>query len=370
MTKEEERAAAKLFLAKIRGDTEAIGRKLRIMEVCGTHTVAIFRTGLRPLLADSVELVSGPGCPVCVTPNDYVDKAITYAERSDVVIATFGDMLKVNGAKGNLSDIRAKGAEVRVVYSPLDSLAIARDNPDKKIIFLAVGFETTAPAAAGAVLQAKSDGIKNLFMLSAQKLVPPVMRALLDSGDIRVDGFLLPGHVAVVTGAEYFDFLAEEYQLSGVVGGFNAVQLLRAIARLAKLIRAGESAVLNEYESVVKPHGNATARRIMYEVYEPAAANWRGMGEVSHSGLELREEFSEYDIERALPLAVNFDSAMPSGCSCGAVLRGQVNPRECRLFGRACTPEHAVGPCMVSVEGVCAAWYKYGGGNFAYARAE
>ena len=342
------------------------GRRIRIMEVCGTHTVAIFRAGLRQVLPEGIELVSGPGCPVCVTADDYIDAAIAYAGMEDVIITTFGDMLKVPGTRSSLAEAQTQGADVRIVYSPLDALAIAADNPAKQVVFLAVGFETTAPTEAAAVLAAQAQSLRNFFLLSAQKLVPPVMRALLHGGETHVDGFLLPGHVSVVTGTEGFDFLARDYSVPGVVGGFQPLEILRAVDLLVRQIAAGEARIENAYESVVRREGNPAARAAVARVYEPAAVRWRGLGTIPASGLSMREEYAQYDFARVRPLSVEVQGDGRHGCRCGEVLRGAIVPRDCALFGRACVPEHAVGPCMVSVEGTCAAWYKYGGGRFRY----
>ena len=338
---------------------------LRFMEVCGTHTVSIFRAGIRQILPKNIELVSGPGCPVCVTDDEYIDKAIAYAKNSDVIIATFGDMLKVPGSHENLSEVQAEGANVKIIYSPQDCLKIAEENPNKKIIFLAVGFETTAPTAAATVLMAKNLNLKNLFFLSAQKLVPPALKMLLNDSAVKVDGFLLPGHVAVVTGTKIFEFLASDYKIPSVVSGFEAEEILLAILNLLKQIDEKKIFVANEYKSVVKPEGNIAAQKILSEVYEEVDANWRGLGKIKNSGLKMRENFSDFDIEKILPVEVERFSKK-TACRCGEVLRGIVTPTECPLFGKNCQPLHAVGPCMVSVEGVCAAWYKYGGMNFKF----
>ena len=338
---------------------------LRFMEVCGTHTVSIFRAGIRQILPKNIELVSGPGCPVCVTNDEYIDKAIAYAENSDVIIATFGDMLKVPGSHSSLSEISAAGANVQVIYSPQDCLKIAAENPSKKIIFLAVGFETTAPTAAATVLMAKNLGLKNLFFLSAQKLVSPALKMLLNDDKVKVDGFLLPGHVAVVTGTKIFEFLASDYKIPSVVSGFEAEEILLAILNLLKQIDDKKISVANEYKSVVKSVGNIAAQKILSEVYEKVDADWRGLGTIKNSGLKMRENFSEFDIENILPVEVEKISKK-TACRCGEVLRGIVQPVECPFFGKNCQPLHAVGPCMVSVEGVCAAWYKYGGMNFKF----
>ena len=367
LTKAEEREFAKELVQKI-GELAALtGRKLRFMEVCGTHTVAIFRAGLRQILPDSVELVSGPGCPVCVTPDDYMDKAIALAQRDDVIIATFGDMLKVPGSKSSLNEAKTNGADIRIVYSPLDSIQIAKDNPDKKVIFLAVGFETTAPTAAATVLAAEQQGITNLYMLSAQKLVPPVMEALLNDEEVHVDGFILPGHVSVVTGTGVYEPVIAKYHVPGVVTGFEPLQILRGLYRLVQQVVNGEAKVENEYTDVVKTEGNPVSMAITNKVYESCDTGWRGMGIVPLSGLKMKAEYARFDIEQVLPIEVE-TVVKKTACRCGEVLRGIVTPKECPLFGKACVPTHAIGPCMVSVEGVCAAWYKYGQGRFEYGK--
>lgn len=339
---------------------------LRFMEVCGTHTVAIFRSGIRQILPDNVELVSGPGCPVCVTSDDYIDKAIAYARRG-FIVATFGDMLKVPGSRSSLAEAVADGADVRIVYSPLDAVKLAQENPRRRIIFLAVGFETTAPTAAATVLAAKAQGVKNLFMLSAQKLVPPALRTLLNDSAVKVDGFLLPGHVAVVIGAKAFNFLAEAFNVPSAIGGFEAEEILIALLSLLEQVDSGRAEVANDYRSVVKAEGNVAAQKVLSRVYEVTDAQWRGMGTIPASGLRMREEFATFDIERVEPLELE-RVEKKSACHCGEVLRGIVKPTDCPLFGKACKPLHAVGACMVSVEGVCAAWYKYGGGKFNWQR--
>ena len=340
-------------------------KKLRFMEVCGTHTVAIFRSGIRQILPENVELVSGPGCPVCVTNDDYIDKAIEYSRRKNFIVATFGDMLKVPGSRSSLAAAVAEGADVRIIYSPLDCLKLATENPRKKIIFLAVGFETTAPTQAATVLAARAQGIKNLFMLSAQKLVPPALRFLLSDAAIKVDGFLLPGHVAVVIGADAFNFLAEEFQIPSAVGGFEADEILTALESLLEQIDGGRAEVTNNYRAVVKAEGNVAAKKILAQVYEVTDAEWRGIGKIPASGLRMRDKFAAFDIERIEPIEIERVDKK-TACRCGEVLRGIINPTACPLFEKACQPLHAIGPCMVSVEGVCAAWFKYGGNKFSF----
>ena len=364
-TIKEKELSARL-LEEIKRLTAGREHPLRLMEVCGTHTVSIFRAGLRQLLPAEVELVSGPGCPVCVTPDGYMDAAIAYAGMEDVIVATFGDMLKVPGSVSSLAEAMAHGGDVRIVYSPLDALTMAKENPEKKIVFLAVGFETTAPTAAAAVLTAEREDVGNFYLLPAQKLVPPAIRALLADEDTRIDGFLLPGHVAVVTGSDNFTFLAEEYHLPGVVAGFSPTELLRGIYRLVCQVVAGEARIENEYRSVVRAEGNTAAQEMMARVYETCTAEWRGLGAIPDSGLRLRAGYRRFDFSEVRPLQLSPVPPKKNGCRCGEVLRGKILPKECKLFGKACVPEHAAGPCMVSAEGVCAAWHKYGGGIFQY----
>ena len=368
MDKDVEREAATHLVGAIDELGRKVGVPVRLMEVCGTHTMTIFRSGIRQLLPPNVELVSGPGCPVCVTADDFIDKAVAYAQEPGTIIATFGDMLKVPGTCGSLAAASAQGANVQVVYSPLEAISIARENPRKRVIFLSVGFETTTPAIAAVVKTAAEEGIGNLFFLSAPKLVPPVMRFLLDDKTTRIDGFILPGHVAVIVGAAAFDFVAKEYELPCVVAGFEPLSILRAVYRLLAQIYSGEATLVNEYKSVVSDGGNVNARQVMESVYEPCTATWRGMGEITASGLRLKGKWRNYDIEYKDPLDVKPSTLAANGCRCGEVLRGVITPPECPLFAKACVPNAAVGSCMVSSEGVCAAWYKYGQGRFSHVR--
>ena len=274
-------------------------------------------------------------------------------------------MLKVPGSRSSLAAAQADGATIKIIYSPLDCIKLALENPDKRIIFLAVGFETTAPTAAATVLAAKAKGIKNLFMLSAQKLVPPALKFLLKDSAVKVDGFLLPGHVAVVIGANAFNFLVTDFKMPGAIGGFEAEEILSAIKSLLEQIDGNRAEVSNNYRSVVKAEGNLSAQKILSTVYEVADVAWRGMGTIPASGLKMREEFAAFDIERVAPLELE-RVTKKTACRCGEVLRGLLKPTDCPLFGKACQPLHAVGACMVSVEGVCAAWFKYGGNNFKW----
>lgn len=358
----DEKKIAQFLLEEI---DRLIEHPVRIMEVCGTHTVSIFRAGIRQLLPEKVELVSGPGCPVCVTPNDYLDTAIAYARQKDVIITTFGDMLKVPGTSSSLLKVKAEGADIRIVYSPMDSLAIAKENPQKKVIFLAVGFETTSPTAAATILMAKNEHIENFFVLTAHKLTPPAVEALLDANEIKIDGFLLPGHVCVITGEEPFEFIAKKYKLPAVVAGFEPLDILQSIYLLAKQINEGRAEIENQYKRVVKNLGNIQAKQIMDMVYTKSAANWRGLGKIEGSGLDLNEAFSQFNALKMIPVEKEVSKEAP-GCRCGEVLRGLKKPTDCPLFGKVCTPQHAVGSCMVSVEGTCAAWYKYGARTFHF----
>ena len=361
MTDEQVKKAAEYFT---KGIADLAGsRPIRLMEVCGTHTVAIFKAGIRQLLPKTVELVSGPGCPVCVTPNEYLDRAIAYSKQPQVIITTFGDMLKVPGSSSTLAAQKSAGADVRVIYSPLESLEIATANPDKKIIFLAVGFETTAPLAAATIMMAKQADIRNFYVLSAHKLVPPALNVLLQSKDSRVDGFLLPGHVSAIIGLAPYEFLIDKFNTPGVVAGFEPLDILQSIYMLTKQINRGVPKLENQYGRIVAPAGNKVACQTVDQVYRPADAVWRGLGNLPGSGLSLREEYGAFDATRNLPVTVE-DTKEPIGCRCGQVLRGVMMPTDCPLFGKTCLPEHPVGSCMVSVEGTCAAWYKYGAGRW------
>ena len=335
-------------------------RPLRLMEVCGTHTVAIFRHGLRQLLPEAVELVSGPGCPVCVTPTSYMDLALAYAEQPEALIATFGDMLRVPGSFSSLEEAKSRGADIHTVYSPLESLELAERFPEKRVIFLGVGFETTAPLTAACVREAARRQLSNWLLLPAHKVVPPALSSLLQDPESRVDGLLLPGHVAVVTGTSVFANLP----VPAVVAGFEALDILEAIVRLVRQAAQREVRLENAYRRVVRPEGNLVALSMVKEVYEPADSAWRGMGVLAKSGLRVRQEFSRWDAAQAWPLSTPESKEIP-GCCCGEVLKGRRQPPQCPLFGRTCTPLQPVGACMVSVEGVCAAWYKYGAGRWS-----
>jgi len=336
------------------------GRPVNLMEVCGTHTVSIFRHGIRSLLPPNVNMLSGPGCPVCVTANADLDKAIVLAREPGVILATFGDMLKVPGSYSSLREAKAEGANVRVVYSPLDALELARENPTKSVVFYAIGFETTAPVIACSILEAERLGLDNYFIISVHKLIPPAIRTLLNSDDVRIDGFLLPGHVSTIIGSRPYEFIADHYGVAGVITGFEPLDILQGIAMLLDQIADGEARIAIQYRRAVRPEGNVKALEYLHRLFEPCDAEWRGLGLIPKSGLRLREEYAAFDAERRFEINGPPPREHP-GCRCGEVLRGVVTPPECPLFAKACTPEHAIGPCMVSSEGTCAAWYRYGG---------
>ncbi|MCK5796148.1 MAG: hydrogenase formation protein HypD [Deltaproteobacteria bacterium] len=338
------------------------GPERRLMEVCGTHTVSFFRSGVKGLLPPEVRLVSGPGCPVCVTASGYLDAAVRLAERG-LTICTYGDMVRVPGTTASLGEIRAQGGKVQVVYGARDALKYAIEHPDEEVIFLAVGFETTAPATALTVLEAQREGATNFSVLTAHKLAVPAMMALLSAGEVPIDGFICPGHVSVIIGSEAYRPIIETYAKPCVVAGFEPPSMLTALRRLVALCNAGEADLDNAYANVVRPHGNPTALAVLDRVFEPSNAIWRSLGTIPESGLVLRDAFATFDAEKRHDVQGLGDDEHPSGCLCGEVIQGKVDPTECALFGRRCTPARPVGPCMVSSEGTCAAWYKYGPGR-------
>ena len=335
------------------------GRPVQFMEVCGTHAHAAGRWGLRQLLPETVSLLSGPGCPVCVTPPGEIDWALELAERPDTTVASFGDMLRVPGSAGSLADRRAAGAQVQVVYSPLEAVDLARAQPQRQVVFIGVGFETTAPAVALAVRTAAHEHLDNFSLLCCHKLIPPAMRGLLESGEVRVDGFLCPGHVSAVLGLAPYQKLAEQYHAPCVVAGFEITDLLRGLRSLVRQVAEGRAEVENEYPRAVRPEGNPRARALVDEVFRVVDARWRGLGWLPLSGLALREAYAGLDAVRRFGLKPSEAGEHPL-CHCGEVLRGVLRPHACEAFGTACTPEQPLGPCMVSSEGACAAEYRYG----------
>ena len=332
----------------------------QIMEVCGTHTMAIAEAGIRSLLPKNVRLISGPGCPVCVTPPEDIDTVLELSQEKDVILTSYGDMLRVPGSRrgDSLLRRRAQGADVRIVYSPMDALEIAAKESGKQVVFLGIGFETTAPGTAAAVLTAKARGLKNFSLLSMLKSVEPALRTLMAMDAFAVDGFLCPGHVATIIGEAGFRFLPEEYRMPGVIAGFEAEEILLAVWLLLKQISDGDAIIQNAYSRAVRPDGNPQAKKTLDDCFSLTAARWRGLGEIPDSGFILREELAEFDAARRFTLRTGTPT-LPNGCRCGDVITGKLRPRQCPLFGKACTPEDPVGPCMVSSEGACAAAYKY-----------
>jgi hydrogenase expression/formation protein HypD len=331
----------------------------RLMEFCGGHTVAIFKHGLRQLLPDNIEMLSGPGCPVCVTAGADLDKAIALGRLPEVIITSFGDMVRVPGSHSSLQKAKAEGADVRIVYSAQDALTIARDNPGKSVIFIGIGFETTAPTIAASILQAEQEGIKNYYVLSLHKVCPPIMKAILDMGEVNLGGIICPGHVSAIIGSRPYEFIASDYKIACAVSGFEPLDILLAVDSLVGQIESGEPGVEIAYRRGVKPEGNLPAIRLMETVFEVGEANWRGIGPVPASGLQIRQKYEKYDASKNFTVDPG-PTLEPKGCICGSVLRGVSTPLECKLFRVTCTPEHPVGPCMVSSEGSCATYYQYG----------
>ena len=351
---------ARSLLARIESRST---RPLRLMEFCGGHTHAILRYGLRSLLPETLDLRSGPGCPVCVTSNADLDRAIALASVPGLILTTFGDMMRVPGSRQSLQDAKAAGADVRTVYSIRDALEIARraaaEDPVRPVVFLGVGFETTAPTIAAALLQAQAEGLPNFSVLSLHKLTPPATRAILDAGEVALNGVIGPGHVTTIIGSQAWEFLPSDYGVPVAVAGFEALDILRAVADLVEMVEVGRPAVANSYARSVTRQGNPAALAVLERVFETGAADWRGLGVVPASGLSLRPEFADFDASRRY--AVDPGPVREhKGCLCGDVLRGTVLPPECPLFGQVCTPVRPVGPCMVSAEGACAAYYQFG----------
>jgi hydrogenase expression/formation protein HypD len=349
---------AKGLIDSIAATAAKIGREVKIMEVCGTHTVAIAKNGLRAVMPENVTLLSGPGCPVCVTANEDIDLAIEFAKRPDTIVTTFGDMMKVPGSYSSLSREKADGRDVRIVYSPLDALALAAKEPDKQVVFIAVGFETTIPLIAASIHRAQEQGLTNFSVFSAHKTVPKALEALVNDPEVQIDAFILPGHVSTIIGTEPYRFIAEQYHVPGVVTGFEPVDVLKGVYMLLKQLEEGRSEIENGYPRGVSEHGNEVAWALVEEYFMPVAADWRGIGVIPDTGLGLRPEYDAYNALVKLPVTPP-EPKQIKGCQCGDVLRGVILPYQCRLFSKACTPEHPIGPCMVSSEGSCAAYYRF-----------
>lgn len=358
-------AAAKKLLRAIEANAGKLEAPIALMEVCGGHTHTIYRYGLENLLPENIELVHGPGCPVCVIPMGRVDDALWLAAQDDVILATFGDMMRVPGSDGSLLDARARGADVRFVYSPLDALKLAEENPDKHVVFFAVGFETTAPSTAVTLEAARRKAVPNFSVFSNHVTIEPPLRAIVDGGETEVDGFIGPGHVATVVGTKAFDFLPAEFGMPCVVAGFEPLDILQAVAMLLEQfvsgdVAAGKATVGNQYARVVRAEGNPAAEALLDRVFTVRDRfEWRGLGWLDDSGLGIADEYAQWDAEKrfTVPGALIPD---PVACECGSVLTGRIKPWECRVFGTACTPDTPIGTCMVSPEGACAAYYNFG----------
>ena len=337
------------------------GGRVNFMEVCGTHTMAIAASGMRKLLPKELRMLSGPGCPVCVTSQGDIDRVLALAAIPGVIITTFGDMLKVKGSKGlDLQSARERGADVRVVYSPLDAVALAAAEPSREVIFIGVGFETTAPVIGGAVVRAEKAGLGNFSSTAFFKLVPPALELLLSDPENRIHGFMLPGHVSAIIGTGPYKFVAEKYRVPCVVTGFEPLDILSGINMLLKQVLSGEPKVEDEYFRAVRAEGNPAAQKLMKEVFSVTTANWRAIGPVPGTGMEFSKAYARFDAVKRFGIKYE-EAPEPKGCLCGKILLGKALPPDCPLFGKACTPSSAVGPCMVSSEGACAAWFKYGG---------
>jgi hydrogenase expression/formation protein HypD len=345
------------ILEKIR---QASKKEVRLMEVCGSHTMSIFRNGIRQLLPDTITLLSGPGCPVCVTSQWEIDSFIALSQIENVIIATFGDLMRVPGTGTSLQKQKADGRDIRVVYSTFDAINIARKNPDKKVVFLGIGFETTAPTVAASILTAQKMGLDNYFVYSAHKLVPPMLFALMGDDKVCIDGFMLPGHVSVIIGVEAYRPFFNQFCIPSVVVGFEPADILYGVFLMIDQLEKNRPQLENAYRRAVTSQGNLKARNLLDNVFYVWDASWRGLGKISGSGLKIRNEFSAFDAQKVFSLNVS-GSKEPEGCACGDVLRGYIAPPECVLYKKVCSPVSPVGPCMVSGEGTCAAYYRYHG---------
>lgn len=334
------------------------GQQITFMEVCGTHTMAIFRYGIKSILPTNIKLLSGPGCPVCVTPNSDIDKMIAYARQEGVIVVTFGDMMKVPGSTSSLSKERALGGDIRVVYSVSEAIRIAKGEPTKKVVFIGIGFETTAPSVGVSILEAEERKLSNYFVFCVHKTIPLAIKAILDSGELKLDGLILPGHVSTIIGARAYEFIPRDYGVPCVVAGFEAVDIFQAILMLTTQVRDSTPQIATQYTRSVKSNGNPKAIAIMDQVFEPTDSEWRGIGVIPNSGLKISPKYSKVDAEKNIDVEVEPSSESPD-CICGEILRGVKTPHNCKLFGKACLPESPIGPCMVSSEGTCAAYYKY-----------
>lgn len=331
---------------------------INLMEVCGTHTMSIAKYGLRDLLPNNINLISGPGCPVCVTPNSAIDKMIALSKIPNVIIATFGDMMRVPGSSSSLIEQQAQGANIKIVYSPLDALEIAKNFPDKQVVFLGIGFETTTPTTAAAIKRAGKQNLSNFSVFCAHKNMPGALNLIANDTQVKVDGFILPGHVSSITGLSPYKFLADEFKIPGVVAGFEAIDIISAIDMLVTQITHNDAKIENAYKRGVKDKGNTTALGLINEVFENCDSQWRGLSNIENSGYKIRDKFSSFDAE--LKFEINTEKIVENkACKCGDVLKGIIKPKDCPLFAKICNPQNPIGPCMVSNEGSCSASYKY-----------
>lgn len=333
------------------------GRKPVLMEVCGTHTQSFGKSGVRQAISEDVKLIAGPGCPVCVTDQSSIDSMIELAKLDDVIACTFGDMMRVPGSNKTLLALKTEGCDVRIVYSPLDAVKIAKENPTKQVVFLGIGFETTIPLLAASIKEAERMELPNYTIWMNTKLVEPIVRYLVSLGEVKIDGFLLPGHVSIVTGENFYRFISDEFGVPGVISGFDTVELLSGVYRLVDCIVSGRAEIINDYPFVVSKEGNKVAQQLMVDYFEVCDEPWRGMGMIEMSGMDFKPEFKKYSAKE------RFDIKIPeprkTKCRCGEVIRGLIDPPECALYGKACKPVNPIGPCMVSSEGSCAAFYNY-----------
>ncbi|WBW95399.1 hydrogenase formation protein HypD [Oceanirhabdus sp. W0125-5] len=340
-------------------EINSLNKKVNIMEVCGTHTMSICKNGIRDIITENINLISGPGCPVCVTDNGHIDYIFELALKENIIITTYGDMIRVPGSDPSISLIKAKssGADVRIIYSSIDAVEIAVENPDKLVVFLGIGFETTIPATAAAILEAHKLELDNFKVFSVHKLVKPVMEAVLSHKDLKIDGFIIPGHVATIIGEKGFEFL-EKYNCFSSIVGFRGEEVIYGLFQMIQNIKNDNKRLGNAYKSLASKEGNIAAVKIYNEIFEPRDDVWRGIGKIPNSGMKLKEKWSKYDIEKLYPYKEE-NKLNKSPCKCGEVLIGKIKPKECPLFGKICNPINPVGPCMVSSEGSCAAYYKY-----------
>lgn len=333
------------------------GRRPAFMEVCGSHTMALAQSGVKRALKEHVNLISGPGCPVCVTDQKSIDAMIKLADGENRIICTFGDMIRVPGTEFNLLEAKTKGKDIRVVYSPPDAVKIAEENPDKEVIFLGIGFETTIPVLGVALKEAYDRGVTNFSMWMTTKLVEPILRHLLESNEVLLDGFLLPGNVSIVLGKDHYQYLVNEYEIPGVISGFEPVELLSGIYKLIRQSLDDRAEIENDYSTVVTDEGNQPAKALINRFFEPVDEPWRGIGVIADSGMDIRDEFASFNAKKRFNITVG--EPRKTKCRCGEIIRGLITPEECPLFGKACNPVKPIGPCMVSAEGTCAAHYQY-----------